>query len=139
MMNIELSKVKNFWFKLSDKIRFLVIGGFNAAFSYLIYSIILLVLGVKFYQLSLFLSWFLSSFVSFGLQRNLVFESKGPIIKEYLKSCTTWLFSYLINAGLLSLLVEYCKVNAFIAQLIANFTAAVFTYILFKLFVFRKK
>ncbi|MBQ1658547.1 MAG: hypothetical protein II059_01745, partial [Clostridia bacterium] len=36
------------------------------------------------------------------------------------------------------LTVQYLHLNVYIAQLISNFTAAVFTYILFKTFAFRK-
>ena len=31
----------NFWFKLPDKIRFLLVGGFNASVQYLIYACLL--------------------------------------------------------------------------------------------------
>lgn len=130
--------IKDFWFNLSDKIRFLVIGGFNALFSYVLYSIMLLFWGPEAYQVSLLLSWTLSSFVAFMLQRNLVFQSKGPIVKQYLKCCSTWVFSYLINAMFLKLLVENLSCNVYLAQLVANAAVAVFTYILFKAFAFKK-
>jgi putative flippase GtrA len=96
-------------------------------------------MGDKFYQGALALAWFLSSAISFTMQRTFVFESRGVWYKEYLKCCITWFFSYLINAGLLEFTVQYLHLNVYIAQLISNFTAAVFTYILFKTFAFKKK
>lgn len=60
-------------------------------------------------------------------------------MKEYLKCCTTWVFSYMINAGLLEIIVKVLHINVFIAQIIATLSAAVFTYILFKKFAFRAK
>lgn len=127
------------WFNLSDKIRFLLIGGFNAGVSYLIYSAFCLILGESAYQYALALAWAISSAVSFTTQKFLVFESRGNWKKEYLKCCTTWFFSYLINAGLLEIIVKLIHLNVFIAQIIATLTAAVFTYVLFKKFAFRKK
>lgn len=72
-------------------------------------------------------------------QKFLVFEGKGNWVKEYLKCCTTWFCSYLINAGLLEFIVKVLHLNVFVAQIVATIAAAVFTYIFFKKFAFRKK
>ena len=133
-----MNRMKEIWFSLDDKIRYLIIGSFNAGVCYLIYSLICLIMGDNVYQIALALAWFLSSAISFITQRNFVFEGKGVWYKEYLKCCMTWFFSYLINAGLLEFTVKICGLNVYVAQIISNFTAAVFTYILFKKFAFRK-
>ncbi len=131
--------MKRYWFNLSDKIRFLFVGGFNAGVSYLIYSVFCIILGESAYQIALALAWAISSVVSFTTQKFLVFEADGNWIKEYLKCCTTWFFSYLINAGILEFIVKFLHLNVFIAQIIATLSAAVFTYVLFKKFAFRAK
>ena len=130
--------MKKFWFSLDDKISYLFVGGFNAGVSYLIYALLCLILGEKIYQIALALAWLLSSSISFTMQRTFVFESKGVWYKEYAKCCVTWFFSYLINAGLLEFTVQYLNLNVYIAQIISNLTAAIFTYIAFKLFAFKK-
>ena len=127
------------WFKISDKIRFLLDGGFNAGVSYLIYSAICLILGSSAYQIALALAWIISSVISFTTQKFLVFKGSKNWAKEYIKCCTTWFFSYLINAGFLELFVKYLHLNVFLAQIIATLIAAVFTYFLFKKFAFRVK
>ena len=127
-----------FWFNLDDKIRYLFVGGFNFCFAYLIYALLCLFLGESMYQIALALSWVLSSIVSFITQRTLVFEGTGTWYKEYAKCCFTWVFSYLINASLLEFTVKFLHLNVYMAQFISNFTAAVFTYIAFKKFAFRK-
>ena len=91
--------MKQYWFNLSDKIRFLIVGGFNAGVSYLIYSAFCIILGEHAYQIALALAWIISSVVSFTTQKFFVFRAKGNWMKEYLKCCTTWVFSYMINAG----------------------------------------
>ena len=131
--------MKKYWFNLSDKIRFLFVGGFNAGVSYLIYSAFCLILGSGAYQIALAIAWIISSVVSFTTQKFRVFRGKGNWLKEYLKCCTTWFFSYLINAGLLEIIVKILHLNVFVAQIIATLAAAVFTYILFKKFAFRAK
>lgn len=136
---ITMNKTKEYWFKLPDKIRFLFIGGFNAGISYLIYSVFCLILGESAYQISLAIAWVISSVVSFTTQKFFVFNVKGNIFKQYFKCCTTWVFSYMINACLLELLVKKLAVNVYLGQILATLTCAVFTYILFKKFAFRSK
>lgn len=131
--------IKNYWFNLSDKIRFLFIGGCNAGISYLIYSLSVFLLGENAYQISLAIAWIISSITSFTTQRLFVFNVKGNIFKQYFKCCTTWVFSYLINAFFLELFVKKLVINVYLAQIIATLIAAVFTYILFKKFAFRCK
>lgn len=131
--------IKSCWFKLSDKIRFLLIGGINAGISYIIYSLAVFLLGESTYQISLAIAWIISSVTSFTTQRLLVFNVKGNIFKQYFKCCTTWVFSYLINAFFLELFVKKLVINVYLAQIIATLIAAVFTYILFKKFAFCKK
>lgn len=134
------NKIKTFWFNLSDKIRFVFVGGFNFFVSYLIYSaLIYFVLGEAYYQISLILAWALSSIVSFTTQRLLVFPVEGDLLKQYIKCCTTWFFSYVINAVLLEVLVKWLKFNPYLGQIIATVCCAIFTYIMFKVFAFRKK
>lgn len=135
----KLTKICDLWFNLDDKIRFLFVGGFNFVVSYIVYSILCIILGESAYQIALVLSWALCSIVSYTTQRYFVFESRGDWLKEYLKCCTTWVCSYCVNAFLLEILVRYVHMNVFLSQLIANFTAAVLTYILFKYFAFKHK
>ena len=48
-------------------------------------------------------------------------------------------FSYMINAGLLEVFVKKLNVNVYLAQIAATLIAAVFTYVLFKKFAFKRK
>ena len=133
-----INKIKECWFKLSDKIRFLLVGGFNASISYLIFSAICLIVGESYYQASLACAWIISSITSFTTQRLFVFNVKGNIIKQYFKCCTTWVFSYFINATMLEILVQKIELNVYFAQIIATLISAIFTYVSFKTFAFRR-
>ncbi len=137
--NSVYKKVKTFWYSISDKIRFLLVGCFNAGCSYLIYAgLLYFVLGEKYYQFSLALAWIISSVISFTTQRNLVFKGRDNIFKEYIKCCITWFFSYLLNAFLLWVMVQKMFVNPYLAQIIATGFCAVFNYLLFRTFAFKK-
>ena len=132
-------KIADFWFRIPDQIRFLLVGGFNAMVSYLIFSAVWFFIGEQYYQAALATAWVLSSVVSFTTHRCFVFPVKGNLFQQYCKCCMTWFFSYLINATLLEISVQKLELNVYLAQIIATFFCAVFTYILFKIFAFRKK
>ena len=129
----------NIWFKLPDYIRFIIIGGINAAISYVIFIIAILLLGKGHYQICVALQWILSSVPSYLNQKFFVFCTKGNYVKEYLKCCSTWVVSYFLNAITLEVLVRYVLKNVFIAQLLSIFIVSIVTYILFKVFAFRRK
>lgn len=132
-----MQNVKEIWFKLSNKIRFFIIGCFNAAVSYGFYVLFCYLLNTSKYQLALILSWGFSSIISFAAQKYFVFQSKGCWYKEYAKCCISWSLSYLINAVFLELSVKIFHMNVFIAQLVSTLCVAIFTYILFKRFAFK--
>ena len=135
-------KIWNFWFTLPDKIRFLLVGGFNASVQYFLYVLFLYFGGEGNFQTALILSWIISSLSSFATQKIFVFRTKGqPFdwLKEYIKCLGVWVSSYIINAIVLELLVSYCNMNPYIAQIIAVACTTVTSYILLKYVAFGHK
>ena len=129
----------NRWCTISDKIRFLLVGGWNAAFSYIIFAVAVGLLGHENYQICVALQWIISSVFSFVNQKIFVFCTKGHWFKEYFKCCTTWVVSYAFNAIILDLeiIVRFITKNVYAGQLVSILMASVVTYILFKYFAFR--
>lgn len=134
-----LKHIYEFWCKIPDKIRFLFIGGVNAAISYVIFAIAVYILGQEHYQICVILQWTISSVFSYFNQKFFVFCTKGNYLKEYLKCCSTWAVSYFINVIILELLVRYAIKNVYVSQFISIFLVSVVTYVLFKYFAFRVK
>lgn len=132
-------KIYQRWCLISDKIRFLLVGGFNTCVSYLIFIISLHLFGEAHYQLSVALQWSISSVFSYINQKFFVFCTKGNYLKEYFKCCTTWVISYTCNALMIELFVRYLNINVYLAQIMAVLIASVLTYILFKYFAFKKE
>lgn len=131
--------MKNFWFKLSDKIRFCIIGVINAGICYLLYVLFIFIFEKGFYQLSLALAWIFSSITSFFTHRYLVFKGNGKILKEYFRCCTTWVFAYFINSTLLEIFVKFLKFDIYTSQILAPAIAGIFTYFAFKKLAFKKQ
>ncbi len=134
-----LVSIYNKWCKISDKIRFLLIGGINAAISYIIFAVALYILGDKHYQACVVLQWTLSSVFSYFNQKFFVFCTRGNYLNEYLKCCSTWAVSYCLNVVILELLVRFVIKNVYLSQFISIFLVSVVTYVLFKYFAFKGK
>lgn len=133
-------QIWNFWFALPDKIRFLLVGGFNATVSYLMYVGFILLLGEEKYWLSMTLAWIFSSFVSFATQKIFVFCTKGNLkdwVKEYIKCVGVWIVAYAINAIMLEIFVQFVQINVYLAQFLAIVCTTVSSYVLFKYFAFK--
>lgn len=136
-----VSQIHDFWFNLSEKFRFVIVGGINSLISLVMFICILHLL-IIFYkndmtnmydwikslspfsifmtfrtfvrQISLALAWFLSSFISFSTQRLMVFRARGNmnIFKQYLRCLSTWFIGYLVNAFVLEIFATgFEKVN----------------------------
>lgn len=132
-------KIIRLWLQMSDKIRFAIVGCFNALIAYMIYVFFILIFGKYYYQHSLALAWIFSSIISFFTHRIFVFRGKGNLIKEYIKCASTWIVAYFINAFLLEILVKFIKLNPYLAQVIAPAIAGIFTFIMFKKMAFKRK
>ena len=131
--------MKKYWFSLPKIVRYLFVGSYNFAVSFIIFAVLIFLLTEKYSQLCLILSYIISSFNSYFSQKFLVFQTKGNYVKEYIKCSLTWGTGYVLNAFLLILLQNILLINVFISQFIALASVSVVTYILFKYFSFRQK
>ena len=132
-------KVEHMWFKfVPEKLRYLLVGGFNTVFAYLVFVLLLQILRMP-YLLALTVQYFITVNVSIATMRYYVFQSKGDIIKEFIKAWGVYIGVFLINSVGLSFLVEVCKIEPVWAQAIYLIFSTILTYILHKYFSFHKK
>ncbi len=131
------NKIFQLWMKAPQKLRFLLVGGYNTVFSYALYALFIYT-GIT-AQLALFLSFLLSSFNSYFTQKIYVFHTKGNCINEYIKCLFTWFGSYIINAILLEGLMCLVGLNAYIAEFIALVLITIYSYTTLKYFAFKQK
>ena len=113
----------------SLKMRYLLAGGWNTLFGYII--------GVGLYQLmhahiqTLYIALLANiicismSFITYKL---FVFKTRGRWIEEYLKSCTVYSGAALISSLLLWLFVDLFSIHIYIAQALVITTTVVISY-----------
>ncbi len=154
-MIVKLYKnIEKIWFKIDQKIRFILVGGFNTAVSFLIYYMFLYFTSGK-EQLSLLLMNLVNINISIATMRYYVFQGTGPILKEYTKAFSSYIVLYFINMGLLAMFVHLIHVqetlspnsmllaipnlNKAIAQLCSVVIITIMTFFVHKYFSFRKE
>lgn len=129
---------------LSDeRIRFLIVGGANAAIGYGLFVGFELVLGkIIGYLGSLYISYVLSVIISFGLHRRFTFRAHrtgGSIIIDFLRFSSVYVVSLIFNTLGLSLLVEVGRLPPIASQAILVVVTPVITYLGHKYFSFARR
>lgn len=128
-----------FWIKLDQKIRFILVGGWNFVISYVLFVIFLLGFGENNEQLALLCSFLVSSIHSYFTQKIYVFLTRGNYLQEYFKCFFTWLIGYFENAVLLALFVRILGFDAYKSQFCVQVIVAITSYLLLKNFAFKHK
>ncbi len=124
------------WMMLPEKMRFIVVGGFNTAVNYGLFVLLLWIVGQGGQQVALVMAWVVSSFSSFFMQKMLVFNSRANWVREYIKCAGVWMLGYVGNIFLLQIMIDG-GIHIYIAQAIALLVIAIFTFILLKYIAFK--
>lgn len=126
------------WFETDERLRFGILASLNMAFRYVLFVVLGIVFKTLHYQLVLLMMWLFSSVVAFYSYKIFVFGTSGNHVREYAKSVLIWSVSYVINAGILSLLVGRLHLNIYLSQAVAISVLFILNYLLFKHFAFRQ-
>lgn len=146
--------LEDIWFKQNEKLRFLLVGGFNTATSFIIYYIFLFFTSGR-EQLSLFLMNLVNINISITTMRYYVFRSHGNFWQEYVKAFSSYIVLYFVNMALLAFFVSVVHItehlpaesfwlnipnlNKAVAQICCICIITVITFFVHKYFSFRKK
>jgi len=134
-----MNNILKIWFRIDQKIRFLLVGGYNTIFSFLLFCLLEFLFRDYFhYLVILFLSHIISVLNSFLNFRFFVFRSKGHIFSEYIRINIVYLGYYISNALLLYLLQDLFHIHILVSQFICTCILMVATYFAHKHFSFKK-
>lgn len=129
--------VEKIWFRLPQKLRYLLVGGFNTVLGYLLFVFMVLILGWT-YKAALVTGYIISTNISIFTMRYYVFRSSGNLKREYAKAWSVYFFAMLINYAAMYVMVDVCAVSELAAQGVYTIFITVLTYILHKSFSFSK-
>lgn len=129
--------LENIWFKLPQKLRFLLVGGFNTIFSYILFAFMVSILGIS-YKIALIIGYIISTNVSIFTQRYYVFKSFGNLKQEYIKAWEVYMTTMLLNYVFMYIAVDMLNANELISQAVFTIIIVIITYIMHKYYTFRK-
>ena len=122
-----------------ERVRFLVVGGFNTALGYGLFVIFELAFGM--YLVSLYGSAVIAIVVAFFLHRNVTYRvvGTGNVVIDFLRFVSVYVVSLAINTVALPLLVEFGRLNPLVAQALIVVGTTLISYFGHKLFSFRRR
>lgn len=134
-----LKRTFDIWFSINEKLRFLLVGGYNTLFAYLIFCLLNYLLASHLHYLVILaithIICVLNSFFNF---RFFVFRSQKNLLREYLKVNIVYLGYFICNAAMLYVLKDLLNINILLSQLICVTTITTAIYFTHKNFSFKK-
>ena len=123
-----------FWMRWPEKIRYILVGGYNTVVSYALYT--MFVFGGTSPQIALFLAFIVSSINGYLTQKFYVFNTRGNYVNEYIRCLMGWGISYALNAGLLALFLKG-NMNPYVSQAVALILVTINSYLILKYIAFK--
>jgi putative flippase GtrA len=121
-----------------EKMRFLLVGGWNTLFSYGTLWILDALLHARLhYTLILILNWVIGVTHNLFTFKLLVFRTKGSWLKEYLRSFVVYAGSLVLNLAIVAVIIEVWHPRLVIAQLPAIAVVTIVSYVGHKYFTYR--
>ena len=123
-----------------ERVRFLVIGGFNTVFAYVLFVFFEWAVG-GLYLLSLFASYLIATLCAFVLHRRFTFGVTGRanVGLDLLRFESVYVVMLAVNAVLLTVFVEFAGWPSLLAQAVIVVFTTVISYLGHKFFSFRRR
>jgi putative flippase GtrA len=122
-----------------ERLRFLVVGGINTAFSYAVFALLVVTLEHRIhYTILLVITHVISVLFAYGLHRRLVFRVQGNVLGDLMRYWSVHLSALGVNLVTLPLLVAVVGLGVLVAQALSIGFTAVISYIGHKYFSFRR-
>ena len=129
-------QIFHFWMRFPEKVRYLLVGGYNTVISYALYALFLWMSDNHHPQAALFASFLISSINSYWTQKIYVFGTRGNYGREYVRCLFSWGISYLMNVCLLQFFL-WLNWNPYVAQFLALALVTVNSYLMLKYIAFQ--
>ena len=121
-----------------QRVAFLAVGATNTAFGYLLFAMLLLLLGHRLYLVALVCAYVISVLVAFVLYRHLVFKVRGHVLADLWRFVMVYLAAFAVNLVVLPLLVELAHLPVLVAQAMIVLVTSLMSWVGHKHYSFRR-
>jgi putative flippase GtrA len=126
------------WWQLPEKLRFLVAGAYNTLFGYVLFAGMFVLLRSQVnYLVIAGLCVPISLTNAFIIHRNLVFRSREPWLRSFLRFNLSQLVAFLFGMAGLYGLVHFVHLTPLLAQALVVAASVALTYVLHRIFSFQ--
>lgn len=125
-----------------ERVRFLIVGGFNTVVGYAIFVVVQLSIGKHTsYLLSLYVATIIGSIIAFLGHRRFTFQISGRhnVIIDFFRFASVNVVALVVNTIALPLLVEFGRLNPIAAQALIVIVTTLISYVGHKYFSFRRR
>ncbi len=129
-------KIEKLWFSIHQKIRFLLVGGFNTLLAYALFVFFIDVCKWH-YSFVLIVQYIITINISIFTMRYYVFQSHGDLKREYTKAWSVYLFLFLLNYAYLFVSVSCLELPPIITQALYIIVSTILTFVLHKKYSFQ--
>lgn len=130
--------MKQFVIKHEQKIRYLIVGGWNTLFGYGVFAGLYFWLSDSLhYMIILSISFAISVANAYIGYKFFVFKTKGNVLRESIRVYLVYGISFLFNLAVLPVLVEVLHINVYLSQAFVTVLTIIGSYILHKNFSFK--
>lgn len=132
------NSIKIFYENHEDKVKFLIVGGWNTLFGYAVFIVLYYNLhSLTHYILILIINYLISISNAYLTYKFIVFKTRGNYLKEYLKFYLVYGLAFIINLLLLIISAEILHLNILFSQTAIVFITAIISYTGHKGFSFK--
>jgi putative flippase GtrA len=124
-----------------QRVRFLLVGGFNTFFGYAVFAGLYLLFGAHIgYLACLYMQYALCVPLAFFLHRRITFRVRGHdhLALDFMRFCGVYVIALVFNTVALPVLVESLRMSPLLAQAMVVTVSTIATYFGHKLFSFRR-
>lgn len=132
--------IQKYFFKLPEKIRFLLVGGYNTAFGMALYAMLYWLLGESVhYVILLVVTHFISVINSYLALKFFVFRTNGNFMQEFIRTNISYFYILLANSALLTIFVQILLIPPVTSQCFIAVLLACGSYFLHKYYSYRQR
>lgn len=115
--------------KHEQKIRYLLVGGWNTVFSYATFALLYFLLASSIHYIALLVvNYIIGITNAYICYKFLVFKTRGNYLREYIRFYVVYGFAFFLNIALLPIFIEVFKLHPLISQAFILFFIVIISY-----------